>query len=63
MAKSVFNDIFGTNTVYQPIRVEAAKNNSSIILTPHIGGATKESVARTDIFIMEKLLKDMGLIK
>jgi len=36
-----------------------AAEDNNIIVTPHIGGATLESIARTDIFIINKFLKFM----
>ena len=35
--------------------IEFAKENDNLILTPHIGGATKDSMHKTEIFMAEKL--------
>lgn len=34
-----------------------ANNNSNLILTPHLGGATFESMEKTELFVTEKLIK------
>ena len=31
-----------------------AKKNSNVLITPHIGGFTEESVKKTDLFILRK---------
>ena len=33
-----------------------AKNNNNVIFTPHIGGATKESMEETELFMVKKLV-------
>ena len=35
--------------------IEYARTGSNLLLTPHLGGATDESMARTEIFMAEKL--------
>lgn len=35
--------------------IHYAKHNDNVIITPHIGGATKESMERTEIFMAKKL--------
>ena len=35
--------------------IEYAKNHDNLIITPHIGGATYESMHKTEIFMAEKL--------
>jgi D-3-phosphoglycerate dehydrogenase / 2-oxoglutarate reductase len=37
--------------------IEYARSHDNLILTPHIGGATFESMARTEIFIANKILQ------
>ena len=37
--------------------VDYAKKNKNLIITPHIGGATRESMAKTEIFIAKKIKK------
>ena len=34
-------------------------HNDNLIITPHIGGATHESVIKTDIFIIDQMLKSV----
>ena len=46
------------NTIKQshPL-IEYAKNHDNLIITPHIGGATYESMHKTEIYMAEKLSK------
>lgn len=37
--------------------IEYARRNSNLILTPHIGGATYESMAATEVFMAKKLVE------
>jgi D-3-phosphoglycerate dehydrogenase len=37
--------------------IDYARSHSNLILTPHIGGATYESMAATEIFMAEKLIQ------
>ena len=39
--------------------IKYASENNNLIITPHIGGATFESVEKTDLFILKKFLKDL----
>jgi len=39
--------------------ISYARNNENLILTPHIGGATFESVERTDLFIIERFFSSI----
>lgn len=41
--------------------IEFSKNNNNLIITSHIGGATYESVEKTDMFILNKYLKYSGV--
>ena len=36
-----------------------ARKNNNLLITPHIGGATFESVEKTDLFILENYFKDI----
>jgi len=36
--------------------IQYARTNANLILTPHIGGATYESMAATEIFMAKKLV-------
>lgn len=45
--------------------VEYARTHANLLVTPHIGGATWESMEKTEIFVAEKLktfLEDRGLL-
>ena len=35
--------------------IEYAKNHNNLIMTPHIGGATYESMYKTEVFMAKKL--------
>jgi D-3-phosphoglycerate dehydrogenase len=37
--------------------IEYARRRTNLILTPHIGGATYESMAATEVFMAEKLVR------
>ena len=37
-----------------------ARTHENLIITPHIGGATFESMAKTELFIAKKILRFMG---
>ena len=39
--------------------VKYASSNNNLIITPHIGGATFESVEKTDIFILKNYEKEL----
>ena len=43
--------------------VEFAKNEDSLIITPHIGGATFESMEKTEIFMAKKLIDFLLKVK
>lgn len=45
--------------------LEYAKNHNNLLITPHIGGATHESMRKTEVFMAKKLkifLRDRGYI-
>ena len=44
------------------ILIEYARNNSNLIITPHMGGATYEGIQKTDENILKRYFKDQGLI-
>ncbi len=52
-------DVLSGETIMDPAignpLIEYAKNNDNLIITPHIGGATKESMEKTEIFIAKKI--------
>jgi D-3-phosphoglycerate dehydrogenase len=37
--------------------IEYARNNTNLIITPHIGGATQESVEKADLFLANKIVQ------
>ena len=43
-----------------PLVAYAQTGAENVIITPHIGGKTVESVARTELFMAEKLLASDG---
>jgi D-3-phosphoglycerate dehydrogenase len=43
--------------------IEYARTNPNLILTPHIGGATYESMAATEVFMAEKLVQYLRLLE
>lgn len=52
----------GENLVYEnnhPL-IDYAKKNANLIITPHIGGATNESVKQADLFLLNKFLKNIS---
>jgi D-3-phosphoglycerate dehydrogenase len=40
-----------------------ARKNENLLITPHLGGATKESMAKTEIFIANKLKKHLDSLR
>ena len=47
--------LFGEPNIDNHPLVSYANNNSNIIITPHIGGNTFESIAKTELFVVKKL--------
>jgi D-3-phosphoglycerate dehydrogenase len=45
--------------IYNHPLIDYALENNNLIITPHIGGATFESVEKTDLFILKKFIKDL----
>jgi D-3-phosphoglycerate dehydrogenase len=41
--------------------VDYARQHSNLLITPHIGGSTFESVEKTDLFILRRYFKDQGI--
>jgi D-3-phosphoglycerate dehydrogenase len=41
--------------------IDYARENPNLLITPHIGGSTFESVQRTDLFILRRYFKDQGV--
>lgn len=40
--------------------INYARNNDNLLITPHIGGATKESMERTELFMANKFIEHVG---
>lgn len=55
------NELYAENIASNPL-VELSKNNFNIIITPHIAGATTESMEKTEEFIAEKFLQKWMLL-
>ncbi len=43
--------------------VAYARDHDTVVVTPHIGGATHESMERTEVFMAEKLIRWLGEIE
>ncbi len=41
--------------------IKYSKKNKNIIITPHLGGYTEESVKKTDLFILKKFTEYIKL--
>jgi len=41
--------------------VDYARTHSNLLITPHIGGATFESIEKTDLFILKKYFRDQKI--
>jgi len=41
--------------------IDHARDHANLLITPHIGGATFESVENTDLFILGRYFKDQGI--
>lgn len=41
--------------------INYAKNNSNLIVTPHIGGACRDAMHKTEFFVIQKLIKELNL--
>ncbi|WP_372744869.1 NAD(P)-dependent oxidoreductase [Lutibacter sp.] len=49
--------LFGEPIIKNHVLVKLAKTHENVIITPHIGGNTFESVEKTENFVAQKLLK------
>lgn len=47
--------LFGEPDIINHPLVKFARNNSNVVITPHIGGNTFESIAKTELFVIQKL--------
>ncbi len=54
------NEINSKNNLENERLVMLAKENYNVILTPHIAGATYESMEMTEVFVVEKLYKELN---
>ena len=41
--------------------IKYSKKNKNIIITPHLGGYTEESVKKTDLFVLKKFTEYIKL--
>ena len=57
-AVDVMEDEHLVQGIFHPL-VDYARKNSNLLITPHIGGATFESVEKTDLFILKNYRKNM----
>lgn len=48
------------DTVLSKALVKYANENTNLLITPHLGGATRESMAMTEDFMISKLIKSLG---
>jgi len=63
-ALDVIHDERDGNRRYTNPLLDYARENGNLLITPHIGGATVQSMARTEVFMAEKLrcwLQSVGL--
>jgi D-3-phosphoglycerate dehydrogenase len=40
--------------------IEFARTHENLIITPHIGGATQESVEKADLFLVDKIRRHLS---
>jgi D-3-phosphoglycerate dehydrogenase len=57
VATDVVADEYGPNRLPEWRTLAAGRN---VILTPHIGGATRDAMARTECFIADKLVAEVA---
>ncbi len=50
------NEVFAEKRINNPL-IKYAKKNNNLLITPHLGGFTHESVKNTDLFILKKFEK------
>ncbi|MFD0962607.1 NAD(P)-dependent oxidoreductase [Pseudofulvibacter geojedonensis] len=48
--------LYGEPNISEHPLIEYAKNNNNVIITPHIGGNTYESIEKTESFVVDKIL-------
>ncbi|MCR4030951.1 MULTISPECIES: NAD(P)-dependent oxidoreductase [Flavobacterium] len=56
------NELYTGSIIANPL-VKLSKQNFNVIITPHIAGATKESMEMTEEFIVQKFLQKLGVYK
>ena len=49
------------NRMSQHPLIDYARQHSNLLITPHIGGSTFESVEQTDLFILKRYFQDQGI--
>lgn len=57
IAGAALDVLYGEPAIANNPLVDYAKKHRNLIITPHIGGCTYESFAKTELFIAEKLLR------
>lgn len=55
----VLENEVGKKKIYNGI-IEYAKHHNNVLITPHIGGATREGMEATQMFIVNKIIKKYG---
>ena len=60
-ALDVMENEHSTDKLGHPL-IDYANKYSNLLITPHIGGATYESVEKTDMFILSKFFCEVGLV-
>ena len=58
----IANERDGDRRAVSPL-LAYARNNDNLLITPHLGGATHESMARTEIFMARKLEAFLSTVK
>jgi D-3-phosphoglycerate dehydrogenase len=48
---------FGGESASESGLIEYTRNHDNLVMTPHIGGATTDSIQKADLRIVEKLLE------
>ncbi len=61
-ALDVVADERNANRRSDSLLLNYARNNDNLLITPHIGGATYESMAKTEVFMARKLVKFLHTI-
>ena len=54
--------VYGEPNIKESSIVKYAKENENVIITPHVGGNTYESIYKTEDFIADKFIKHISKI-